>query len=216
MDVDNLLPLSGLQHVRFCERQCALIHVEGVWVENPLTASGRVEHERVHDPAGEVRPGFRIHRALPLRSERLRVTGVADVVEFQLESESGVWRPFPVEHKHGAKGRWLADQVQLCAQAMALEEMFEVDVPRGAVFYRTSNRRAIVECDAILRQRTESAARRYHELVERGLTPRAAYSKKCDHCSLKEACLPEITADLSEFHRRLESARRNDANGGDR
>jgi CRISPR-associated exonuclease Cas4 len=201
--------------VVFCERQCALIHVEGVWVENPLTASGRVEHDRVHDPAGEVRPGFRIYRALPLRSERLGVTGVADVVEFQLEDETGIWRPFPVEYKHGPKSRRLADQVQLCAQAMALEEMLGVDVPRGAVFYRTSNRRVTVECNAALRERTMAAARRYHELVEQGLTPRASYAKKCDHCSLIEACLPEITANLSGFHRKLEIARREGSDGGD-
>jgi CRISPR-associated exonuclease Cas4 len=169
----------------------------------------------VHDPAGEVRPGFRIHRALPLHSERLGVTGVADVVEFTLKEETGVWRPFPVEHKHGAKGRWLADQVQLCAQAMALEEMLGLDVPRGAVFYRTSNRRAGVECDAALRERTLAAARRYHALVEQGVTPRAKYAKKCDHCSLKDTCLPEITADLAGFHRKLDRAPAADA-GGDK
>ncbi|MDP8255326.1 MAG: CRISPR-associated protein Cas4 [Candidatus Alcyoniella australis] len=214
MDVDDLLPLSGLQHVVFCERQCALIHVEGVWVENPLTAAGRVEHEHVHDPAGEVRAGLRICRALALRSERLGVVGVADVVELVFEEAAGVWRPFPVEHKHGAKGRRLADRVQLCAQAMALEEMLGVDVPRGAVFYRSSNRRVVVECDALLREKTFAAAKRYWQLVDQRLTPRASYAKKCDNCSLREVCLPEITADVNGFHRKLARAQPSDPDGG--
>ena len=200
MDVDDLLPLSGLQHVIFCERQCALIHVEGLWIENPLTASGRVEHDRVHEASGEVRPDLRIYRALHIGSELLGITGVTDVVEFHLEAGKNVWRPYPVEHKHGLKGHRLADQVQLCAQALALEEMMAVEVPEGAIYYRTSNRRLTVKFSRQLREMTQVAARRFHEIVDQKITPRASYSKKCDHCSLKEACLPELTGDLEHYH----------------
>lgn len=214
MDVDDFNPLSGLQHVVFCERQCALIHVEGVWTENLYTAAGRVEHERVHDPAGEVRSDLRIFRALPLRSERLGVVGIADVVEFVLEKDSDVWRPFPVEYKHGAKGRRLADRVQLCAQAIALEEMLGLDVPRGALFYRRSNRRLNVEFDEALRKQTMAAAERFHQLIEQRLTPPASYSKKCEQCSLRDACMPEVTSDPAVFHSKLEHAQPSDADGG--
>jgi CRISPR-associated exonuclease Cas4 len=130
---DGLLPLSGLQHLLFCERQCALIHVEQIWADNALTTQGELLHEHVDLPALEQRPGVRIERAVPLRSDRLRLIGKADVVEFHaVPSQPGRWQPFPVEYKRGRRRKWLHDEVQVCAQAMCLEEMVGVPVPRGA------------------------------------------------------------------------------------
>lgn len=113
---DDYLPISGLQHLVFCERQCALIHVEGIWQENKLTTEGSLLHAAADASGTETRPVLRVARAVPLRSDRLRVVGKADVVEFHRQLEGPVeWRPFPVEYKRGSRGRRLADQVQLCA-----------------------------------------------------------------------------------------------------
>ena len=148
-DEDDLLPISGLQHLVFCERQWALIHIEQFWEENRLTAEGRVLHERVHDTATESRPGVVVARGLRLQSRQLGLTGQADVVEFhrigdgdaggvQLPEREGWWRPFPVEYKRGRPKANACDEVQLCAQALCLEEMFSVAIRSGALFYGTS------------------------------------------------------------------------------
>ena len=133
---DDLLPLSALQHLLFCERQCALIHIEQVWDDNALTVQGQFLHERVDRVDAERHPGVRIERALPLRSDRLRLVGRADVVEFHaIPGEPERHQPVPVEYKRGRRRRWLHDEVQLCAQAMCLEEMLGVAVPRGALYH---------------------------------------------------------------------------------
>jgi CRISPR-associated exonuclease Cas4 len=162
---DDLLPLSGLQHLVFCERQWALIHIEQVWAENRLTAQGRVLHERTHEAGAESRPGLRVARGLRLRSLRLGLAGQADVVEFHaalagvaLTGEEGLWRPFPVEYKRGRPKPDRCDEVQLCAQALCLEEMFECAIAAGALFYGTPRRRLEVEFDAALRVETERLA----------------------------------------------------------
>ena len=143
---DDLLPLSGLQHMLFCERQCALIHVEQVWAENRLTAEGRIMHDRVHEADRVSRGDIRVEYAMPLRSLRLGLIAKADVVEFHREMETGEnglekWRPFPVEYKHGKPKKDNSDKVQLCAQAMCLEEMLDVEIPDGAIFYGKTRRR---------------------------------------------------------------------------
>lgn len=198
---DDLLPLSGLQHLLFCERQCALIHIEQAWTENVFTAEGRVMHERVdaggHESRGDVRLAF----GLALRSLRLGLSGKADVVEFHREpaargstrSGSFLWRPFPVEHKRGRPKKADWDKVQLCAQAMCLEEMLRLDVPRGALFYGKTRRRLDVVFNAYLRGRTEETARRVHALIESGVTPPPVYTKGCESCSFLESCLPTAT-----------------------
>jgi len=190
---DDLLPLSGLQHLLFCERQCALIHVEGQWAENRLTAEGKVGHERVHGGGGRSMPGVRTAFALHLRSLQLGLSGVADVVEFHQPPEQGApWRPFPVEHKRGRPKHGDADRVQLCAQAICLEEMLGVGVTAGALFYGQTRRRLDVAFDAALRGATQDAARRFHELVDAGRTPGAAYvPERCDACSLLPLCQPK-------------------------
>jgi CRISPR-associated exonuclease Cas4 len=156
---DDLLPLSGLQHLAFCERQWALIHLEQQWEENRWTAEGSLMHIKADSGPNESRSGIRIVRALPLRCFRLGLSGKADVVEFPLE---GTDPPFPIEYKRGSpkKDNW--DEIQLCAQALCLEEMLDVPVPAGALFYGETRRRSEIEFGAVLRQNTEELARRMH------------------------------------------------------
>ena len=195
---DDLLPLSGLQHLLFCERQWGLIHIEQAWEENRLTAEGRVLHERVHESATENRPSVRISRGLRLYSFRLGLSGQADVVEFHrctagvvLPDVEGFWRPFPVEYKRGKPKVDACDEVQLCAQALCLEERFGQEIAEGALYYGTPRRRTKVVFDHGLRQRTETLAKRMHELYEARITPSAVYGRKCESCSLKAICLPK-------------------------
>lgn len=182
---DDLLPISALQHLLFCERQCALIHVEGLWAENALTVQGRQLHERPDRGRPERRGGVRTERAVPLRSFALGVWGKADVVEFPDGAP-----PVPVEYKRGRSKRDGSDRVQLCAQAMCLEEMLGVAAPVGRLFYGQTRRREEVALDAALREQTRAAARRLHEIVRGGTTPPAERQKKCERCSLLHLCLP--------------------------
>ena len=194
-EVDDLVALSGLQHLVFCERQAALIHVERIWREDVSTAEGRILHERVDLPGAENRRGVRVVRAVTLRSDRLGVSGRADAVEYHADASvpSGS-RPYPVEYKRGRAKHQLADQVQLCAQAMCLEEMHGVAVPEGALFYGKTHRRLVVRFDAELRARTEEAARRLRALVRTGVVPPAEPAPKCRTCSLEPLCMPDATA----------------------
>jgi len=246
---DDLLPLSALQHLLFCERQCALIHIEGLWADNTLTVLGTRLHEKAHrDGESESRGNVRIARGVRLRSLRLGLAGKADVVEFHridadaasedaaeagqgvgtehapeggspacpaggapphaagvspqggapdavaLPDAPGLWRPFPVEYKRGRPKRNHCDEVQLCGQALCLEEMLGVAVPAGALFYGATRRRFDVAFDAALRAETEEAARRLRRLLEARVTPRVAREPKCDHCSLVGMCMPDATA----------------------
>jgi len=189
----DLVALSALQHYLYCPRQCALIHIEQAWAENVATAEGRVVHERVHAVESEVRRGVRTVTGMPLRSDRLGVTGIADVVELHRAAD-GVWRPFPVEHKRGRPKVHRADEVQLCAQAMALEEMFSVEIAAGALFYGQPRRRTVVAFDPALRDLTQAVAAATRALIASGRTPRMDYDKKrCDGCSLIELCRPQTT-----------------------
>jgi len=195
---DDLLPLSGLQHLVFCERQWALIHIEQIWSENRLTAEGRELHDRAHEARSESRPGLRIARGLRLRSLRLGLSGQADVVEFRaaavgisLPGEDGLWQPLPVEYKRGRPKPDHCDQVQLCAQTLCLEEMFQGAIPAGALFYGRPRRRQDVAFSPTLRTETESLAARMHELYFASITPRASYSPKCEKCSLLGSCMPK-------------------------
>ncbi|MCB9960148.1 MAG: CRISPR-associated protein Cas4 [Rhodospirillaceae bacterium] len=186
---DDLIPLSALQHWLFCPRQCALIHVEQMWAENRFTAEGRLLHDRAHTPKAERRRGVRTLTAVPLRSLALGVTGVADVVELR----SG--RPYPVEYKRGKPKAHRADEVQLCAQALCLEEMFGVAVPEGALFYGEPRRHTPVAIDDDLRALTRQVAAEARAALAAGRTPAAQYEKrKCSACSLIDACRPKATA----------------------
>ena len=196
-DADSaLVPLSALQHLVFCPRQCALIHLEGAWAENLLTAEGRVLHERVDEAAGETRRGVRIARGVALRSRRRGLVGKADVVEFHAR-RSGPPQPYPVEYTRGKPKPHDADRVQLCAQALCLEEMLGMPVPRGALFYGEPRRRQEVAFDDALRARTEEAAKAVHALLAGGVTPPPEPGAKCRSCSLEAFCLPKASAGRS-------------------
>ena len=189
---DDLLMLSALQHLLFCPRQCAFIHLEQVWVENRLTVEGRILHERVHTAAKESRRKIRVEFDMPIRSLILGLIGRADVVEFHLQDDKN-WLPFPVEYKRGRPKKDDSDRVQLCAQAMCLEDMLETEVPTGALYYGKKKRRQEVEFDCELRLTTKETAKRLHELVESRVTPPPEYSRRCESCSFIEVCLPKIT-----------------------
>ena len=184
---DDALPISGLQHLAFCPRQWALIHLEQVWVENVRTAEGRLLHERADLPGESRRATMRTVRGMWLRSERLRLTGRADIVEFHPE-------PYPVEYKRGKSKPNDCDTVQLCAQALCLEEMLGASIARGAIFYGNPRRRLEIDFTPELRARTEELAATMHRLYRNRETPAAVPGPYCRNCSLLDVCLPQATA----------------------
>ncbi len=194
-DDADLVPLSALQHYLFCPRQCALIHVEPLWAENVLTAEGRILHEQSDKPGQASRGARRIVQGMPIRSRALGVAGVADVVELTRAGDR--WRPCPIEYKRGRPkapiiGNWGADEVQLCAQALCLEEMFGVAVPEGALFYGKTRRRHAVAFDDELRALTREIAAATRALITGGRTPSPIYeARRCDACSLLQLCRPK-------------------------
>lgn len=204
---ESLIMISALQHYLFCPRQCTLIHVEGVWSENYLTATGHVMHERVDRKGAETRRDVHLATSLRLVSHRLGVTGVADMVEFhrvdapvygdgivvgaRLSGRTGWWKPFPVEYKRGTPKPHRADEVQLCAQAMCLEEMLGVSVKEGALYYGETHRRTGVVFDDALRELTENTASSVRELLSTHMTLEARWTKGCRACSLSDICRPE-------------------------
>lgn len=177
--------ISALQHYRYCPRQCALIHVEQTYEENVHTLRGNRVHEKVHQPERELLAGVRIERALPLRSAALGLTGVADVVEFLADGT-----PYPVEYKAGARKEQAADDIQLCAQAMCLEEMLDRSVPEGSIYYDRSRRRRIVTLDEPLRILVTQTAAAVRELFQRSKLPEPVADERCRACSLIETCMP--------------------------
>jgi CRISPR-associated exonuclease Cas4 len=208
----DLIPLSALQHLLFCERQCALIHLERVWVENRYTAEGNVLHRKAHEGKPTTRDGVRVSRGLPIRSLQLGLVGQTDVVLWKppddlstsaanrtlaqalraADSQSlSRWTVTPVEYKRGSPKKNDCDRVQLCAQALCLEEMLDIAIPLGQLFYGKQRRRVDVAIDQSLRDLTCQSALRLHELFAAGVTPRAAREKKCDTCSLLPVCLPD-------------------------
>lgn len=206
---DELIMLSALQHYLFCPRQCALIHIDGAWSENYLTATGRQLHERVDRVGGETRRDVHLATALRLISTRLGIMGVADMVEFHLaanEFEGGVrvaaplagrsgwWKPFPVEYKRGRPKPHRADEVQLCAQVLCLEEMLGVSIPEGALFYGETRKRTSVVFDVELCALTEETVVAVRKLLTEGTLPPSVMSKGCLACSLYETCQPKTAS----------------------
>ena len=194
LESENALPLSGLQHLAFCPRQWALIHLEQAWAENRLTSEGRLLHEKADLPGQSRRHDLQTVRGLPLSSRRLDLTGRADVVEFRPGA-------YPVEYKRGRRKPDDCDLVQLCAQALCLEEMLGQPVPRGAIFYGEPRRRLEVGFSPQLRARTEALAAEMHRLYQSRETPPATPGKYCQNCSLINICLPHATA-ASTIHTR--------------
>lgn len=192
-DDEELIPISSLQHLMFCERQWALIHMEQEWVENVRTIEGQHLHERVHQEGTESRGGVRLVRGLRLRSLALGLYGVADLVEFHDGSEG--WTPYPVEYKRGRKRYDLADEVQLCAQAICLEEMLGVEVPKGAIYYGLPRRRSEIELTRKLRGEVTQTIRRARELFDQESIPVPRFGRHCSNCSLNELCMPQIVGE---------------------
>ncbi len=198
---DELLPLSGIQHFLFCRRQWALIHIERQWQENALTAEGKIMHQRADDPFfTETRNGVITARSVPVASYRLGLVGVCDVVEFT-ESPDGVklpgreglrYVPAPVEYKRGKEKRDHSDEAQLCAQAVCLEEMLAVTIPRGFLYYGETRHRVEVELTVELRSLVRAMSDEMHNYFQRGYTPRVKPSKACRSCSLADTCLPVL------------------------
>ncbi len=197
---DNLLPISAVAHYVHCPRRFALLHLEQIWADNIFTAEGTVMHEKADSGENESRGDTKIIRTLRLRSLRLGITGIADVVEFHrcetidggvaIPHISGTWLPFPIEYKRGAAKNIDSYCAQLCAQALCLEEMLQVDIPEGALFLGLKQHRTPVVFDASLREKTESACRDIHQLFATGITPSPIYSKRCESCSIIEQCQP--------------------------
>lgn len=197
---EEYLQLSGLQHFAFCRRQWALIHIEQQWAENLRTADGRILHEKAHDDSQRERRGdLLVTRGMNIQSAQLGITGSCDVVEFYREREGitlagqeGHWRPYPVEYKRGAPKASDADRLQLCAQAMCLEDMLCCEIPEGALFYGETRRREPVTFSEELRGQVRAYLEEMHALYQRGYTPKVKPSKACNACSLKELCLPKL------------------------
>lgn len=197
---DDYLQLSGLQHFAFCRRQWALIHIENLWAENLRTTEGHLLHERAHDASVRERRGNIITmRGISFGSPTLGVSGQCDVLEFHADSrgvplpgEAGTWLPYPVEYKRGSSKENPADRLQLCGQAMCLEEMLCCDIPEGALFYGETRRREIVCFTDELRQEVRDRLAEMHRLYRRAYTPKVKPSKGCNACSLKELCLPKL------------------------
>jgi len=185
-DSDDLVPLSALNHYLYCERRCALIHVEGVFIDNAFTVEGQLHHQEADTPGYESQPGARVVRALPVYSHRLGLSGRADIVEFRGKT------PFPVEYKRGKRKQWDNDDVQLCAQGLCLEEMFGVPVNKGAIFHAASRRRREVAFSPEIRELTIDTIQKVRRLISSQILPQARLKPQCEGCSLRPICMPEL------------------------
>lgn len=204
MEEDYLL-ISGIQHFCFCRRQWALIHIENRWDENQLTAEGRAMHVRVHE-SGLItkRGGIITLRGLPVRSNRLMITGVCDAVELipdeegiPLRGRKGKWRIHPVEYKHGKEKKHDSDRLQLAAQCVCLEEMLVCRIERASLYYGETHNREDVIMDHLLREKLESIILEMHGYYQRKYTPKVRKMRSCRNCSLADICLPEIMSGVS-------------------
>lgn len=184
--IEDPIMISALEHFSYCPRQCALIHIEQTFDENLYTLRGQAVHKRVDEPESEIVDGVRVERAIPLWSKRLGLIGRADVVEFHGNV------PYPVEYKHGPRREHEHDDLQLCAQAICLEEMTGKPVPRGAIYHHSSRRRREVVCTAALRSRVEEAVTQIRAMIEAKTLPPPVNDARCRHCSLIEACMPSV------------------------
>lgn len=198
---EDYLLLSGIQHYAFCPRQWALIHIEQLWEDNILTFRGQELHQKTNDPfIMEKRNDKVTARAVPIISHRLRLQGVADVIEFErseegvkLKGRSGMWWPLPVEYKVGKPKVSHCDILQLCAQAMCLEEMFDVTLDKGHIFYGKTRRRQEILLTQEIREETQQTAEQMHDNFRLETTPKAEYSSICESCSLIKFCIPTLS-----------------------
>ena len=197
---EEFLQLSGLQHFKFCRRQWALIHLEQQWAENYRTVDGELMHSNAHDADfRESRGDLIITRGVSVFSPTLGVSGQCDVLEYRrgeagipIRGKEGLWQPFPVEYKRGSPREDTGDALQLCGQAMCLEEMLCCAIPEGALYYGEIRRRVPVAFTEELREEVRQMLAQMHELYHRGHTPKVKPTKSCNACSLKELCLPKL------------------------
>ncbi len=201
---DELLMLSGIQHIAFCERQYALAYIEMQWLENVLTVEGHHLHERVNDPfESESGSDIIIWRDLPVVSLVMGIYGRADIVELikvgnkesgsiKVSGKSGWWKLLPVEYKRGKPKPDERDEVQLCAQAMCLEEMYRITISEGSLYYGQTRHRHKVEFSSSLREQVLSYVKRMHHIYTSGVTPLPIFKQHCKSCSLYELCLPKV------------------------
>lgn len=202
---DDFLQLSGLQHFKFCRRRWALIHIENQWAENYRTIDGAIMHQNAHDTEFRESRGDRvITRGVSVYSSRLGVSGQCDVLEYHLGNtgiplpgKEGLWQPYPVEYKRGSPREDTGDALQLCGQAMCLEEMLCCDIPEGALYYGEIRRRERVAFTEELRGQVRGLLEEMHQLYRRGYTPKVKPTKSCNACSLKELCLPRLMKNRS-------------------
>jgi CRISPR-associated exonuclease Cas4 len=187
--MNDPIPISALEHYAYCPRQCALIHVEQGWSENLYTMRGRDVHEQVHEDSSHELAGVRLERSLPIWSRRLNLTGKADLVEFHGDC------PYPVEYKSGRQRKGNPETLQLCAQALCLEEMFGVSVSKGAIFWHGSRERCEIVFTDTMRRQVEDITQQVAEMLNKRLMPPPVNDKRCEACSLKESCLPAVVAD---------------------
>jgi len=189
------IPVSALQHYAYCPRQCALIHLDRQWEENLFTLRGRQAHRRVDEETGEWDGEVRIERSVPIWSSRLGLTGKTDVVEFRPDGT-----PYPVEYKRGPRKKGPHDDIQLCAQAICLEEMLGVVIPLGAIYHVKSRRRREVVLDEVLRERTEEAVSAVRDLLSQpSLPPPVVDRRLCRGCSLVEICMPDVSSVTTDW-----------------
>ncbi len=197
---EDWLQLSGLQHFAFCRRQWALIHIEDQWAENFRTVDGSLMHENAHDQGfRESRGDVLIMRGLAVHSAQLGISGQCDVVEFHqdpdgisLQGREGTWRPYPIEYKRGKPKDGPADALQLCAQAMCLEEMLCCAIQEGAIYYGETRHRTVVPLTQDLRSQVRDSLVEMHDLYQKHYTPKVKPTKACNACSLKDLCLPKL------------------------
>jgi CRISPR-associated exonuclease Cas4 len=201
---EDFVPISALQHAVFCLRQAALIHIENVWLEDVATAEGRVIHEAVDLPGKEHRRGQRVERSVRLRCEQLRLYGVADLVEWRADAQGRVL-PHPVEYKRGGGKAAGADAVQLCAQALCLEEAYGCELATADLYYAKTRRRRTVVLDEGLREATRRAAQAVHHLFDTRVLPKAEFGQKCQKCSLLAVCMPHASSDVARLRRYVEA-----------
>ncbi len=197
---DNPVLLSALEHYGYCPRQCALIHREQTYDENIFTLQGNAVHERVDQPGTTIAGEVRFEYAVPLWSRSLGVVGKADLVEYRGEV------PYPVEYKHGRSRKGIAAELQICGQAICLEEMLGIEVPRGAIYHHSSRRRREVEFTAELRQAVEHAVAEVRRILSEDTLPPAVADSRCRNCSLIESCLPFVVSAKDrnrDYQRRL-------------
>ena len=222
-DRDDYILISGIQHFAFCPRQWALIHIEGLWSENYLTAQGRILHDKVDDPwFNELRKGKIISRSMPIRSDKLKMQGVADIVEFiednggvAVPGRTGLWTLFPVEYKRGKPKSEDCDRLQLCTQAMCLEEMLNTTIPRGEIFYGQIRRRSEVVFDERLRENVAVLAEKMHRMLAGNELPHGKKEKRCRACSLVDDCNPQLSAMANRVDSYIEKALADDYYIGD-